>query len=75
MALVYDVHVNGISVWSHSEAHYNGLEVFPSEYLVRPTTGVVTLFLGNQCIANMIPLEEEENMMAALNAIAIQEGN
>lgn len=74
MALVYEVHVNGVSAWSHSEPHYNGLEVFPPEYLVRPTTGVVTLFLGNQCIANMIPLEEEENMMAALNAIAIQEG-
>lgn len=75
MSVVYDVHVNGVSVWTHTEPHYNGLEIFPPEYQVRPASGVVTLFLNNQCIANMIPLDDEQNMMAALEAIAIQEGS
>jgi hypothetical protein len=75
MSVKYDVHVNGVPTWQHTEQHYNGLEVFPTEYQVRPTSGVVTLFLNNQCIANMVSLEEEENMMAALEAIRIQEGS
>ena len=55
----YEVIVGGIQVWTAATATYEGIEVFPPEYLNRPAAGSVHLVIDSVIIGVQVPLADE----------------
>lgn len=59
MSTTYRVDVDGTTVWSTETDTYDGLAVFPAEYLARPTSGEVRLFVNGELAGRQISHDDE----------------
>jgi hypothetical protein len=55
----YSVVIDGVEVWGAVTETYEDIQVFPAEYLDRPTSGAVHLLIDNVVIGVQIPLADE----------------
>jgi hypothetical protein len=57
---VYKAFVDGAEVWSQTVDFYQGVVLFPDQYLHRPSSGEITLMFDDETISVLRPLEVDE---------------
>jgi hypothetical protein len=53
--VTYRVEVDGVEEWSDTSDEYLGVHFYPHEYLRRPTSGSIKLFVNDELISNAVP--------------------